>query len=328
MAAPDVVTDSVSSAWTTATALDDFACLCCPEPHITVQTEPVLLTLTHRLGHVGPLSIGELHVGSDVALDCGTWCTGYRVNMLLSGGLDTVSGQSSFSAGAGSVLVYPPEGRAAARWSAGSRMLAVKIDRTAVDNALGDALGRPVTSQIDFQPTMSVGTAAANSWVRMLKFLAEQVFRPDSMLTLPLVGLPFVESLVRGLLVAADHPHRATVRAPVRPAASRVVRSAMDIIEAEAHLPLTVSSLATRSHASVRGLQAGFRRELGVSPMGHLREVRLRRAHEALQRSDPSNASVTSIAYRWGFTNLGRFAAAYAARYGMPPSVTLKGPTK
>ncbi|GFG51697.1 hypothetical protein CQY20_10530 [Mycolicibacterium agri] len=315
----------MNTGWTTATSLEQFSCLCCPEPHIMLHTDPASLTLNHRIGHVGPLSVGELQVGSQLALDCGTQCTAYRVNVLVSGHMETVSGRSAVSAQAGTVLVYPPEGRATGRWSAGSRMLAVKIDRTVVDNALGDVLGRRVTSQVDFLPTMSVRTASAKSWIRMLTILAQQAFQPDSVLTVPLVGRPFVESVARGLLIAADHPHREAVAAPTPPVPSRIVRTAMEIIEAEAHLPLTVSALASRRHASVRGLQAGFRRHLGTSPMAYLREVRLLRAHEALQRSDPTSATVASIAYQWGFTNLGRSAATHAARYGESPASTLRG---
>jgi transcriptional regulator GlxA family with amidase domain len=84
-----------------------------------------------------------------------------------------------------------------------------------------------------------------------------------------------------------------------------------------------VSSLAARTHVSVRSLQLGFRSHLDASPMEYLRQVRLRKAHHTLRESDPSEVTVASVAYRWGFTNLGRFAAAHAERYGETPSVTL-----
>ncbi len=95
-------------------------------------------------------------------------------------------------------------------------------------------------------------------------------------------------------------------------------------MEQEAHLPLTLSSIAARSHASVRSLQQGFKRHLDTSPMAYLRDVRLRRAHQTLVESDPSTVTVASAASLWGFTNLGRFAHAHARRYGEPPSVTLR----
>ena len=58
--------------------------------------------------------------------------------------------------------------------------------------------------------------------------------------------------------------------------------------------------------------------------MAYVREVRLRRAHQTLHQSDPSIATVATIAYQWGFTNLGRFATAHTARYGETPAATLR----
>jgi AraC-like DNA-binding protein len=158
----------------------------------------------------------------------------------------------------------------------------------------------------------------------MVLHFKDQVFRPDSLLNQPLVGLPFADSLVRGFLLSAEHSHRRALATQERQAAPQVIRMAVDIIEEDAHLPLTVSSIAVRCHASVRSLQQGFKRHLDTTPMAYLRDVRLRRAHHRLSELDPSTTTVSSIAYDWGFTNLGRFAAAYAARYGELPAVTLR----
>ncbi|WP_457145791.1 helix-turn-helix transcriptional regulator [Mycobacterium sp. URHB0021] len=113
--------------------------------------------------------------------------------------------------------------------------------------------------------------------------------------------------------MGSDHPY-----------APSAVRTAVEVIETEAHLPLTLSSIAARSHVCVRTLQQGFQRHLGTSPMAYLREVRLRRAHQTLVESDPSMVTVTSVAHDWGFTNVGRFAAAHVARYHETPAETLR----
>jgi transcriptional regulator GlxA family with amidase domain len=144
------------------------------------------------------------------------------------------------------------------------------------------------------------------------------------LLNQPLAAMPFVDSLVHGFLVAADNPYRGAITGATGVLSPRTVRAAVEIIEEEAHLPLTVSSIAARCHVSVRSLQQDFRRYIGTSPMAYLREVRLRRAHKCLLESDPSVTSVASVAYHWGFTNLGRFAAAHTARYDEPPAATLR----
>ena len=309
--------------WTAAPTLNGLAALCCDEPHIRLLSDPDSLALTQRGGGVGALAIAELAVGSEVSLDVGEQCSGYRLNMLRSGRVQSFHRRSSITACAGSIVIHPPQGHASARWAADSRMVAVKIDRDAVDNALSELLGRQVSAEIDFQPIMSA-TAAAATWINMLVTLAEQSFEPGSMLTRPLVSAPYVDSLVRGLLLVTDHPHRDAVAAEPKTVAPHTVRAALDIIEAEAHLPLTATTLATRCHVSVRSLQDGFRRHLDTSPMTYLRDVRLRRAHLTLQQSDSSVTTVASVAYQWGFNNLGRFAAAHTARYGEPPATTLR----
>jgi AraC-like DNA-binding protein len=199
----------------------------------------------------------------------------------------------------------------------------VKIDRGAVDDALARSLGRELTSQIDFHCAMPTTSVTGRNWMEMLLLIKGQLFAPDSLIHQPMVGLPLVDSLVRGLLLAVDHRDReAVTRGPGRVAPS-VVRAAIDIIEAESDTPLTVSALAARTNVSVRTLYDGFRRHLGTTPMTYLRDVRLRRVHETLLESDPSVTTVAAVAHRWGFTHHGRFAAAYANRYGEKPRHTL-----
>src|SRR5262249_19159532 len=114
----------------------------------------------------------------------------------------------------------------------------------------------------------------------------------------------------------------------------------VDLLETEPERPWTVSDLARRAGLSTRALQYGFAAQTGLSPMAYLRDVRLRRAHADLQAEAALRSSATppvafpargtpglgvaGIASRWGFTNFGRFAAAYRARYGHPPSDTLR----
>jgi AraC-like DNA-binding protein len=310
--------------WTTANDLDSFASLCCQEPHLELLSDPQTLSLTQRVGGIGPVVVAEVIVGSDVEINCGALCGAYRVNVLRAGSVESTHRGSSLTAGAGTAAVYQPEGDARSRWVAGSRLLGLKIDRCIVEDAVSDELGRRLTSQFDFTPCMSSEADSARSWINMLSLFAEQLFQPDGLLSHPLAALPFVDSLVHGLLLAADNPHRDALMGDEKTAAPRTVRTAIEIIEEESQLPLTVSSIAARCHVSVRSLQQSFRHYVGVSPMAYLREVRLRRAHQSLLESDPSVISVASVAYHWGFTNLGRFAAAHTVRYGEPPAATLR----
>ena len=310
--------------WTPAKQFDDFARVCCGRPHLRLLADPDSFSVTQRVGRMGPVTLSEIAVGSDLPMDGGQVCGSYRVIVVQAGRTEVEHRGRVAIGGPGSATVVAPEGLGKGQWDAGSKVICLKIDRSAVADALSDALGRQVTSQVDFTPIMPTNAAPTQSWIDMLVSFKEQFFRPDSVLNQPLVGLPFVDGLVRGFLLAAEHPHLDAITGDERPAAPRAIRTAVGIIEEEAHLPLTLSAIATRSHISVRTLQQGFQRHLGTSPMAYLREVRLRRAHDTLLQSDPSMVTVASVAYRWGFSNLGRFAAAHAARYRETPTETLR----
>lgn len=57
--------------------------------------------------------------------------------------------------------------------------------------------------------------------------------------------------------------------------------------------------------------------------MSFLKQLRLERAREMLERSD-INRSVTDTAISCGFGNLGHFAGDYFKRFGEHPSETLR----
>ena len=311
--------------WRSAKDFDDFVELCgCGQPHLNLLTDPDTFSMTQRGGRMGPVTLSEWVVGADMSLQSGEGCGAYRVFLVRSGGAQWVHRGASIGGAAGTTAVYAPEGLAALRWDADTELLLLKIDGYAVEDALSDALERQVTSQPDFAPLMPNNAAPARNWINMLVLFAEQFLHPDGLLNQPLVGMPFIDTLVRRFLLAAEHSHRDALMGRERSLTPRAIRRAVDVIEAEAQLPLTLSSIAARSQMSVRSLQQGFKRHLGMSPMSYLREVRLRQAHQTLLESDPSTVTVASVAYDWGFTNLGRFAAAHAARYREAPAKTLR----
>lgn len=331
----DVVTEQPTNditdarVWNATRNFEDFGRGCgCGLPHMSLVTGSESFAVTERRGRMGSVTLRDMIVGADTNLNCdlkcGEGCDAYRVFLVRSGRAEWGHPGFSVDGAAGTAAVYTPEGAGALRWHADTEILLFKIDGPALDDALSDALGRSVTRTPDFAPLMPTDTASGRSWINMLGLFAEQFFHPDGLLNQPMVGKPFVDSLVRGFLLAADHSYRNALMEDLKPLAPRAIRTAIDVMEAEAHLPLTLSSIAARSAVSVRSLQQGFKRHLGMSPMSYLREVRLRRAHQTLLKADPSVVTVASVAYDWGFTNLGRFAAAHAARYSEPPAKTLR----
>jgi transcriptional regulator GlxA family with amidase domain len=73
-----------------------------------------------------------------------------------------------------------------------------------------------------------------------------------------------------------------------------------------------------------RTLARAFQEIHGTTPSRYLRATRLNLAREALLVPGAECKTVTEIATRFGFRELGRFAAAYRAVFGESPSETMR----
>ncbi|TDV55372.1 helix-turn-helix transcriptional regulator [Actinophytocola oryzae] len=102
------------------------------------------------------------------------------------------------------------------------------------------------------------------------------------------------------------------------------LRRAVAFVEEAAHVDISVADVASAANVTIRAVQHAFRRHLDTTPMGYVRSVRLRRAHQELLAADPATGvTVTEIAARWGFYHPGRFARYYRATYGSAPYQTM-----
>lgn len=93
----------------------------------------------------------------------------------------------------------------------------------------------------------------------------------------------------------------------------------------DAHLceSVRLPDLCDVAEVDARALQKGFRRRRGMTPLQWLRARRMATVRLRLLEPQPGD-SVTSIALQAGFAHPSRFAAEYRARYGEPPSDTLR----
>jgi AraC-like DNA-binding protein len=80
--------------------------------------------------------------------------------------------------------------------------------------------------------------------------------------------------------------------------------------------------VAQRVGLSLRRLQAGFQRDLGMTPSTFIRQLRLDAAHDMLTSGDCD--SVIEAASFVEMDHLGRFSAHYRRRFGVLPSETLR----
>lgn len=274
---------------------------------------------------LGPLVLGELGCGADVRMRFGELGE-YHVNAPLTGSMEWRHGPR----GAGTAtptrgVVFDPSGDTALdRWAGDCRVFAVKIGAEALRGRLEALLGRPPGGPLTFSSPFDIASGPGRGWVRLARRVFRETLADDGLARHPLVAAPLQEALLNGLLLAAEHPYREELAHPGEPRRPAPVKRAMDAVLARPEHPHTTGELAALARVGVRRLQESFREYVGMTPMAYVRQVRLDRVRDELRAAEPDEVTVSEVAWRWGFTHPGRFAAQYRARFGESPSQTLR----
>ena len=95
------------------------------------------------------------------------------------------------------------------------------------------------------------------------------------------------------------------------------------VLEENPEQPLYIPEICKAIRVSQRTLRICCQEHLGMGPKRYLVLRRMGLVRRALCRAAPDATSVTAIATRYGFWELGRFAAHYQALFGESPSATL-----
>jgi AraC-like DNA-binding protein len=177
-------------------------------------------------------------------------------------------------------------------------------------------------SKLDLAPLLDLSTGAGATFNLLAQTIASGMLDARLFERSPLAMSLLVESALR--LIFEHVPHRLSFRLnrDRLQAAPRYVRRAVDFMHANMHQPLTMIDIAEAAGVSLRSLQAGFRKFKDATPAAYLRQIRLDAVHAELSLSE-NRLPVSEVALKWGFTQMGRFAAQYHTRFGHYPSEML-----
>jgi len=104
----------------------------------------------------------------------------------------------------------------------------------------------------------------------------------------------------------------------------RIVDRAVRATRRRPEDPICIAKICRASGVSARTLLRAFRAVHGATPYRWLRLQRLIEARRILLSATGKPLTVTEVATRFGFVELGRFSVAYRSVFGESPSATLR----
>jgi AraC-like DNA-binding protein len=283
------------------------------------------LDVQHNQIRLADVSINVLRYGADVEIDPGERGDFYLAQMPLAGRAELCSGRDEAQVDTEVLSVLRPRTRSRMRWSGDCTMLLVQVPRGTLQRRAAEWGGGCEPRFALSHPRRDPAVAA---WWQAVLDLTANLDRHGR----EWLRHPAAAAAMEGYLLSAFSTLLCGPAAPdMRPAAesgdTRCLRRAKEFVHANPDRALTLAEIARHACVGPRTLEEAFRRHGEPSPMAYARRFRLQAVHEALRAAGRQgrDTSVTALALAHGFVHMGRFAAQYRARFGCPPSDTLRG---
>jgi AraC-like DNA-binding protein len=281
------------------------------------RDRPFLATVRHR--SMNGLGLMSSTYGSAVEIGCSPPIHLVTVNFVHGGEMFVDDGGHTAVAdpGRGAVFCFHED-------LTMMRQLMLTIDKAMVEKHLRTLLDTSLREPVRFTDWVDLAdggqgiAAAVRTFQRALELCGKQ--GPP-----PVLATEIEHGILTSLLLGQPNNYTDRIFGARTLPAPRVVRRVTELIDSAPQTAFTVTDLAAFAGVSARSLHAAFRRQLGSTPMSYVRRRRLEHARDELLSLDPAaGVKVIDVALRHGFTHTGRFAAAYRARFGESPSVTLR----
>jgi AraC-like DNA-binding protein len=246
------------------------------------------------------------------------------IGYVVAGVVRRRTGDQAAVFGPGDVALLKQPGQAYQGRSESALVRTVGFD-AALLHQVADGLPDRAPVPVRFTSMTAVSAAAAQRLRATLEFAWEIMVSHPAADSQPLVTGSAARLLAATAL--STFPNTATAepaRVDHHDSGQATLNRAIKFIEENAGAGLSAADIAAAANVSIRAVQLAFRRELGVTPLGYLRQVRLDRAHRDLLAAGPAGPTVTAVSVRWGFSSSSRFAAYYREAFGVLPSHTRK----
>jgi AraC-like DNA-binding protein len=280
--------------------------------------------LAHRSVKMGSSQVDfvQLQCDRDFHVDQPDEFDYYYLKLILSGRCELRMGEDVTAVSEGEAIAVNPFGSLKVLWKGLCEQVMIRLDRNALEQTLAEELDIEISDPIRFAP-VAVGSDESRPVSALVDLLRRDADGACVFGTWRL-GRQFERLVHLAALQCFPNNYSELLRRATSMVAPYYVRKAEEYLREHLREDVTIEDIARVTGVSTRSLFYGFRRWRDTTPMAYLKKLRLDVAREALRSAARTGASVTDVATSVGFFHLSRFSSEYKARFGEPPSATLR----
>lgn len=283
-----------------------------------VQQKSDFFASMHMIHTAGSLNLCRLEYSEDVSIEPDALEQFYLIQIPTKGYAEIDYANHKFISYAQVASLLSPSQAVKMRWRAGSPQLILKINKDDFLFHCRQHLPHFQQQALIFDPKLDFSRPSGTYFLQLLRTLINALDTQQHPLHYPLAFKQFESSLFNALIYGQANNSQEHLQQANKVVSPYFIKRTEAYIRDNLHEALNVEILAAQAGISVRTLFNGFKNYLGTTPMAYLKELRFEQAH--LELINNEHASVTDVAFKWGFTHLGRFSQEYKRRYGRLPS--------
>lgn len=292
------------------------------EHQLSLKKKGSKLNAIHNQVSLSGISLNFLEYGAEVEISASIEDF-YLIQIPLSGSTWIKSGKESGLSNNEVAFITPYNRKITQRWSADSKQIHVKITRSVLEQQLSKLIDREVDTPINFELLMPIKNPKVASWCRFIHYLVEEFKYENSLMTTGPTVYNTVNTIITNLLYAQPNNYSEDLSSHSLSLAPACVKRAQNYMKEHIGSAITMNDLVKATGINERSLFEHFKKFKKMTPMTYLRMLRLENVRNELIACQ-GKSSVTEIATKWGFSQLGRFSTIYKNIYGESPSETLK----
>jgi AraC-like DNA-binding protein len=271
--------------------------------------------------HLPGMRFHAMHVGPSVEVLPTHLSRSFMLHMPVFGATRFSIGKCSFEADGSAAAIMSPGMPIRAVWESECTAVLLCIEVNALERHLEHVVGFPLHQPLCFAPALDLSSTSGAAWRRLWNYVLRELEMSGPVRSPTLRDSETARLLMSTVLSVVPHNYSAALEGALQEDCPRFLMRAEAFMRARAGNPPTLAQIAAAAGVATRTLHKAFVRHRGRSPLRALRAMRLEGARSDLLTESPT-MSITEIALRWGFTELGRFALEYRQRYGELPSET------
>lgn len=291
------------------------------ENDLVISDEDHILDTRIFYRQLGGIGIGRMTYGSKITIKPALFENFYLIQMPIRGFEKISLVNANFVCTPQVFSIINPTEKSVIEHQYNTEKLFIRIDKNLVEKYCQQILNVTINKNVEFYNTMLIDTKEGFQWLRMISWIYELV-STESHLS-PLMVAQVESNLVNMILLNQNNNFSNEIHNNDYSIAPSFIKRVEHFIQENAQKPISVNDMAEYAGISTRSLYLGFRKYRNITPMRHLKEVRLQKVYQELKCTSLGVDKVTNIAFKWGFSHLGHFSTDYKRRYGETPYETL-----